>query len=242
MKAVNANEFLQRYWTFFLGFEQDLLKTERYVSFDTDNYDTFSVEYNRLYQAVCSEVDVLAKQLCNLLGEKNPDNINQYYQPIITAYPCIKTETVTIQGLGPFKPWESWTANKAPEWWQLYNKVKHRRTEICQKNGSCWKDKPFYKCASLQNVLTAMTGLYVLEFYTLLLICHRDYDPASNHGNSEYNKLHPLLIDKIFHLPRWVGCCSFFMGNTFVDERRVERLLVEHTICFPDRDPQINYE
>lgn len=234
---MKADEFLQRYWTFFLGFEQDLLETERFVSFDPDNFDTFSVEYNRLYQAVCSEVDVLAKQLCCLLGNKNSDTINQYYLPIVSAYPCILSETVDVKGLGCLEPWAGWTDKAAPEWWKLYNKVKHSRTEICKNEQSRWKGKPFYKAATLQNVMMAVAALYILEFYTLLLICHRANAPKPEHGKTEYNKLKPLFRCRSLHLQRWIECNSYFFGNEFIDERRIEALLEKHAICIPKLEP-----
>ncbi|MBR3874141.1 MAG: hypothetical protein IKJ26_08215 [Clostridia bacterium] len=230
---MDANAFVLNYWKFFKGLEQDLLSTQRYVSFEPDNYGTFSVEYNRLYQAVCSEVDVLAKQLCELLG-KNTGNITEYYHPIVSAFPCILNETVTVQGLGEFQPWKEWTAPKGPEWWKLYNMVKHRRTEICSSDFPRWKEKPYYKAATLQNVLLAMAGLYVLEFYALLLICHRDCDPKADEARSEYNQLVNVLNNQMFRLHRWDGCCwkSLFGGAEYINKRVIEQLIEEHKVCF----------
>ena len=38
-----------------------MIRTKRFVDFDISNYKTFSIEYLKLLQATCSEIDVVAK-------------------------------------------------------------------------------------------------------------------------------------------------------------------------------------
>lgn len=222
-----TEDFLQQYWRFFMTLEQDLLATERYVAFDQQNEKTYSVEYNRLYQATCSEVDVLAKELCRLLGDKQSYKINMYFVPIAKAFPCVLNEKVVASGLGDLYPWTGWTSEKGPEWWQQYNAIKHHRTEKCTNKQSEWHEKFYYQCATLKNVMQAMAGLYVLEFYTLLLLCQRENDPHTDDSRSSYNKLLPVFKCQTFRLPAWFDCQCFFFGNTFVDRKVIEQLLVE---------------
>ena len=75
--SENTRTFIRQYWNFFETLEDDFIETERYVSLDEDNFDTFSIEYNRLYQSVCSEIDVVAKYLCGV-GNSKANNIVQY--------------------------------------------------------------------------------------------------------------------------------------------------------------------
>ena len=46
-----------RYWQHFLGLEDDLTKTSRYVAFDNNNENAFSVAFTKLLLAACSELD-----------------------------------------------------------------------------------------------------------------------------------------------------------------------------------------
>ena len=79
---VNIDEFCKYHWEYYLVLEKDFLETERYISFDLgDNYlyddrettnignsMTFSNEYIKQYQTICSEIDVVMKSICNELG------------------------------------------------------------------------------------------------------------------------------------------------------------------------------
>lgn len=125
---MNREEFCKLHWNYYLALEKDFLDTERYVSFDLgDNYlytsqtvtdygnsNTFSNEFIKQYQAICSEVDVVLKSICKELGNANLVNIKQY------------TELVLRQG------WKSNQYN-SPNWWKQYNDVKHERLENFRK-------------------------------------------------------------------------------------------------------------
>ena len=51
------------------------------------------------------------------------------------------------------RPWESWGAPRSsPSWWRAYNNVKHGRDDN-------------FPDASLQNVLSALCGLLILQLY-----------------------------------------------------------------------------
>ena len=56
-------QFLKSYWGYFLELEEQLKNTKRYVEFSRANRKAYSVEYLKLYQAVCSEIDVVGKEI-----------------------------------------------------------------------------------------------------------------------------------------------------------------------------------
>ena len=60
---ANLQSFIKSYWEYFLELEEQLIETKRYVAFDKANAKTYSIEYLKLYQAVCSEIDVVAKEI-----------------------------------------------------------------------------------------------------------------------------------------------------------------------------------
>ena len=79
---MNRDEFCKLHWSYYLVLEKDFLDTERYISFEFgDNYlydshqiidygnsNTFSNEFVKQYQAICSEIDVILKSICKELG------------------------------------------------------------------------------------------------------------------------------------------------------------------------------
>ena len=59
--GITTEIFKKSYWNYFLELEEEFLLTQKYVTFDKLNFNTFSAEYIKLIQAVCSEIDVVAK-------------------------------------------------------------------------------------------------------------------------------------------------------------------------------------
>lgn len=172
---LTIKDFQTIIWTHYIEIENEFLNCTRYVSLDEDNYKTFSEKFFSLYQIIGSEVDVIAKELCFLLGEtKELNNIHQYCKSIKTSLLNFCSEEVWVKNLDKILvPWKDWTysinvdkngvsktTGTTPKWWTLYNKTKHARTQTLSSYG-----KPFYKFANLENVLTALSGLFVLNLY-----------------------------------------------------------------------------
>ena len=61
--------FIRNYWNYYRQLENEFLATRRYVDFNEGNFKTYSIEFLKLYQAVCSEIDVIGKAIA---GECNP--------------------------------------------------------------------------------------------------------------------------------------------------------------------------
>lgn len=61
--------FTDVYWSYYRELEDDFLATRKYVSFDPPNYSTYSIEYLKLYQATCSEINVLGKTMANTVNQ-----------------------------------------------------------------------------------------------------------------------------------------------------------------------------
>ena len=234
--SQNTERFIEQYWEYFKTLQGDFLATERYVSIDEDNFETFSVEYNRLYQAICSEIDVIAKQFCKLLGDLNADKISHYCQTITSHCRTFVDEEICINighsfRIKPWDKWKSYSRDKSdnPEWWTLYNKVKHNRQSFCTDRNSKWNNKPYYKCATQQNVLFSLAGLFALEFYCLLLICKQDCVATDHEANSIYNSMLPLFSSKLFNMSSWYGCQLGFIGE-YIDKNIIEKEIVKHRI------------
>ena len=52
------------HWNYFIALERDLEVVSRYVEFCPQNFDVYSIEFAHLLFAAASEVDVVAKLLC----------------------------------------------------------------------------------------------------------------------------------------------------------------------------------
>lgn len=145
-------------WYYFLSLERDFIRTLDFVHLSVANEKTYSNEFAKLLLLLGSEVDVVAKLLCQKIDPmKKPKNIDQYREIITTAYegmPKIEIGVVRYEMMR--QPWASWskTIPESPIWWKAYNDVKHER------------DKNFLD-ANQQNTLDALCGLLSLLLYYL---------------------------------------------------------------------------
>lgn len=179
--ADKFNIFEKSYWQYYRELESELISTKKYVSFDIVNKNTFSVEYLKLLQSVCSEIDVVGKAIANELNEKfdptQKNNTIQKWWLIIQEWfnkECGNPEVLFFDSF-KLEPWKGYSVEefentkgakriklkngcKTPFWWTAYNKVKHNRTSIDSDTES-----PNYVKANLWNVSNAYAALYLLE-------------------------------------------------------------------------------
>ena len=116
-------------WNYFLALESDLEELSRYVEFTEDNFSAYSLQMARLLLTASSEVDVVAKMLCEIIG-KTPrrENINEYRKNIKPTFKEIPDFKVSVPRYGlTSHPWENWKKDTIPVWWEGHNKVKHNR-------------------------------------------------------------------------------------------------------------------
>jgi hypothetical protein len=141
------------YWNYFLALENYLAKISRYVEIHKDNFSAFSIELAHLLLASASEVDVIMKQLCNLIepNEKHK-NINDYRKCIRKNLPDMINEKAFIPRFSiSLNPWVNWE-DENPLWWSAYNKVKNERNN-------------FFKQANLKNTLNSIAGLLISIYF-----------------------------------------------------------------------------
>lgn len=55
--------FIKNFWHYYIQLENEFLETRKYVEISEDNFSTYSLEYLKLYQALCSEIDVIGKAM-----------------------------------------------------------------------------------------------------------------------------------------------------------------------------------
>lgn len=178
--AKRFSIFERSYWNYFLELEDQFLATKRYVAFDAANYKSYSLEYLKLLEAVCSEIDVVGKEIAHQInpGFKISDhssNIQKWWFTIQNWYAENAMEPVKILDELEFCPWEGYKIeeypdkngvrrlrlaenSKTPDWWTSYNKVKHNRTLDDPDT-----QQQYFHRANLGNLCNAFSALYLLE-------------------------------------------------------------------------------
>ena len=179
----DAKKFLlfeKSYWNYFLELEEQFLETRKYVAFDTVNYSTYSLEYLKLLEAVCSEIDVVGKEIAHQIDPsfKKDDrytNIRKWWFTIQQWYAENTLEPVKILDELAFDPWKGFEVeaytdkngrtgtrlkekSTTPQWWIAYNKVKHNRTLDDPET-----DGKYFNRANLGNLCNVFSALYLLE-------------------------------------------------------------------------------
>ena len=227
------NSHYQEYFNYYLELEKDFFQTESYVTVDEDNFVTFSVQYNRIYQSICSEIDSLLKVVCGQVeAQCNPGNIGAYCRVIQEHFKFFNEETVYFhKSRILLQPWKDWTEAKAPAWWTMYNKVKHHRTELHRDT-----EKPYYKYANLENVLHALAALYVVEEYFVYSYDFSEEEMTLkriSRMSLEESKEQSLEValemtqSKMCVMKQWqeAGCYSGFMGQRFFVLEKLQKIM-----------------
>ena len=179
------------HWNYYRSLVEDLDRLARYVEFSRDNFRTYSIEMVRLLLAAGSEVDVVAKLLCDKAAPSSlRRNILDYQKIVLPKYPDICSIVVSMPRYSlEFIPWQGWE-NESPAWWTSYNQVKHTRND-------------HYSEACLGNVLYSLSGLCVLvsyleyEFFSKEAVTRR----PSLFLDSKYNGEGKILFAPCIKLP-----------------------------------------
>ena len=172
--------FEKSYWNYFLELEDQFLATKRYVAFDAANFKAYSLEYLKLLEAVCSEIDVVGKEIAHQIDPEfkisdHSSNIQKWWFIIQDWYAENTIGPVMILYELEFCPWEGYRIEEftdkkgakrlrlaqnsmTPCWWTSYNKVKHNRTLDDPDT-----QQQYFHRANLENLSNAFSALYLLE-------------------------------------------------------------------------------
>ena len=106
------------HWRYFLSLESDLHALSRYVDFTKDNFACYSIELARIILSACSEVDVVAKQICtHVKSDQDANNIQLYRKILHPTFPNIERFQVLVRRHGlELTPWANWAQDKSPDW------------------------------------------------------------------------------------------------------------------------------
>lgn len=178
----DIRDFIKNFWSYYLELEQQFIETKRYVEFSSDNDKTYSVEYLKLYQAICSEIDTVGKEIAtDVVTDFKVDlhtNIKKWGYNLQKKFGDIKDDEVIFYDTYNVKPFENWEYEeykydlkngktrkglrivghkKTIIWWQNYNNVKHQRIGLIN-------EKKNFQLANQKNVVLSLAALFLLEW------------------------------------------------------------------------------
>ncbi|MDY4023988.1 MAG: hypothetical protein SOZ13_02740 [Enterococcus avium] len=148
-------QFTNFYWKYYIHLENEFINTTEFVMLDENNFETFSIEYQKLLLAIGSECEIIFRELCGFASDDTSKNIADFRDEIKSSNLMDLNNHVHIMGvssLSSIEPFGETWPNQTPTWWREYNNVKHGRTLN-------------YKKANLENVLYTLASLYLLEEY-----------------------------------------------------------------------------
>lgn len=173
------SKFVSSYWNYYLELEEAFKQTQKYVALDRHNDCTYSVEYLRQIQAVCSEIDVVAKDVAEHFEPGFSKSKSQYIGHwgcvICNNMPELTKTRVYFSEDYVVEPWENFGYMKyydkkgvmrykllpgcnTPSWWSDYNKIKHKRTSTSEDG-----EINFVK-ANFKNMVLSLAALFSLEW------------------------------------------------------------------------------
>ncbi len=166
------------YYNYLFALEAKFQTISAFVEIDERNYHTFSTEIALIFLASCSEFEVVAKELCEILepGFKNRysrANISNIADVVLRYCPMIIDHVVDVQFFGKhYLPLQGWSSDNSPNWWSNYNSFKHNRSEN-------------YHMAHLENLLNALSALSIVNHYYIWkkLCPNKQINSASLHLN-----------------------------------------------------------
>ena len=140
----NRKEFISNYWKYYCILEDDFTELIKYIDLRESNYSTTSNEIIKQLQSICSEFEIVCKELCDIeMDDKQDLKISKIQDLHINIR---QTRDIVIS---PFKDWDEECPWKL-FWWKNYNDIKHSRTE-------------HYESGNFESVLNALGALYFLE-------------------------------------------------------------------------------
>lgn len=196
--TISYKDAKDKYWKYYISLEKQFIETGRYVEFDyVNNGKTYSMEYMKIFQIVCSEIDVIGKIVAalgdNTFVATNTTGINEWWFYVTRSYPELIKRQFNLFGEITISPWDRFVViknpkeggkrfildesispkAKTPKWWNDYNSAKHNRT------GKYGKYSTNYAKANLRNIFIAFSALYSLEVLLMTTLFSEQEKPIS---------------------------------------------------------------
>lgn len=200
---MTVNDYLDKFWRYYLILEERFENSIRYVELNTDNFSTYSIDFVNQIQMIGSEIDVIMKSMSGF-NATDRKSITDYATEILANYPSIVNWEVKVRDIShkPFVGWNITSAANSLPWWEAYNNIKHGR------DGN-------FREASLENVLNALMALYLLEMLYFKKLADNENKPDVITNGS-----------KLFSIVGWQSRCMAL--NSMYAELNGSTLTINH--------------
>lgn len=205
------------YFDYYLSLEKECLETEYYVAFHENNSKAFSIAYAKILLSLCSEIETVLKKICFEIDPTGKHrNTSEYRRCVDSKYKFFAFETVSFSDIRiKTNPWIAWSEGKSPKWWLDFTEIKHKRADA-----DATGIPNFYR-ANQDNVLNALTALYVAEQY-LFYTCEQKYKYTTNNMSFVLQN----LSSKSLLMSDWRKCYLFFQGSYWVDLNALNMIMI----------------
>ena len=125
---MNIQDYNSKVWPFYLRLENEFINSLNYIEFAEDNYLAYSIEFEKQLLSICSEIDVLCKLLCKEVDStQSPKSFPAYARILCNLKSFSETKVMFLRSKREYEPFDKLNPDKAPTWWQAYNKIKHEK-------------------------------------------------------------------------------------------------------------------
>lgn len=142
----------ETHWEYFLGLEDDLMRSSRYVDMVAAQRKVHSQFFTQIFITSCTEFEAVCKTVASEVGSRGLGgiaDIKEFLSPIHKS--LSQAETYLLRGGLRVKPFSEWAEEDGKlRWWTEYGFIKHAR-----------HTKPKLGC--LENALCAMSALFVVN-------------------------------------------------------------------------------
>ncbi len=141
------------YVNYFSLLEERLINTEKYIAFEYENKDVFSIEFASIINDCCGLINGFCSELCKIEFPTEDRFEIKHYKQYICKY--FQKEELVYFDKFTIQPWEKLVNYPATEktsnplWWNDYNDIKH-------------SGKPNFMKATLKNAISCMAGMFDL--------------------------------------------------------------------------------
>ena len=199
----------------------DFIKTKEYVRIDKKHLLVDSPEYLKLLLRIGDELETYLTMFVRMLDARYKDKnvtIMDFYQVAHNTCGCLFKKSVFLKSeKWIIHPWDFKVSNNkivVPNWWSIYNKIKHEKYFVETATNETYKYK-----ANLRNVLYALSALYLLHICIEKSSCPMSLSKwiANELGKSvnkcEYsgsvsNSLMSVLTNKNFYINGKLFCMN----------------------------------
>lgn len=141
------------YIKYFATLEERLENIEKYIAFEEENLDVFSIECASIINDCCGLINGFCFELCQVDNPSRKRFEMKDYKEYI--YKNFQKEELVYFDKFILQPWEKIITNPLdkkssnPLWWNDYNIIKH-------------SGKPNFTKATLRNAISCMAGMFSL--------------------------------------------------------------------------------